>query len=309
MNSEGDCTNLLLGEMVQHLSHSSISYEIHKDYIFKHVTTQEVDGETKESVGVPFTNIFTAKLLQTACQAFLILSRLRINPGIVALEKYEYIHINNNEIRPVVVVTEPFVQIHGFNCTCGNIEPHISCYEACGRQNLKYLAMELRDNLHSQLLHQDRCPLTGEALDKPPITQTVIRCLDKGMSLLELSRTVGWTMDLNTVTFKSWCKCPCRGETYDPNDLDKLVIRNMLKSVTNAEPLENMLYRVIPRCRHLYLDMPTKVKALIHICNMYMHPIETAAYTGGNELNQIISFFNCSFFHHIAPNAKPNCLN
>lgn len=52
-----------------------------------------------------------------------------------------------------------------------------------------------------------------------------MRCINNGMSLEAISAECRWNTYVDTLpNFQTWCHCPCKMETYDPNTLDKLVV-------------------------------------------------------------------------------------
>ncbi len=86
-------------------------------------------------------------------------------------------------------------------------------------------------------------------------------------------------------------------------------------AITKKRSLRTMLYRVLTRCRHVYMEMPSKVRTLMYIHHRYIssderapYPVlpisSTAAADDGLILHQLWLYFNSSFVHHIVSTAS-----
>lgn len=327
--------NLLLLELSKHLQHPNVQFVLGDGL---QVFTQEEDDK------LCLTTTQTDALLKSACVVFTICSRLRIDPGLLALDMYTY----KNKAKDVFTLTilHPKTIIHQVNCRCNTVGPPVSygsCYEASGLYNLHVLAQKLcLQSLENRKSTEGSMMYTGSSGSHHAnlTPQVVMRCINNGLSLADICVEFGWsTHTVDSPNFQSWCNCPCQLTTYDPNTMDKMVVDFYLDmedvfdkdtdtdtdtssgkdaevggyrcdtsdnfQSNRRESLKNMLYRVITRCRHCYIELPSKVIALIYIYRCYIGESVGVKVLQPDRVPDMLSFFNWSFQHHIAPNIKP----
>lgn len=144
------------------------------------------------------------------------------------------------------------------------------------------------------------------------------------------------------LTYANWCNCPCAMKTYEPNQLDIMMVDEYMltlatemhrttriecvlptfhflpreKVVSMINRLENvrlwsiktMLYRMLNRCRHLYVDLPSKIRCIIRMHWIYLHgsefeyqkcPDVSEEDRDKDTMRALLKHFNTSLLHHI----------
>lgn len=229
-------------------------------------------------------------------------------------------------------------------CTCQS-----NCLYSTSRENMKILVKRIVDiNTGATLLSNPNMDLSYMSDENAICSSSTIRgfyrLISIGIDPHSILQYFGWTPYDETLSYANWCNCPCDGKSYDPNRLDVAVVESYLLKLSDAASINsmvqslkdrlsfmpitdlklmlqrlhmvrmmcirNMIYRILNRCRRLYVNITSKVRCLIRIQWIYLHGCEPASChfleehnerTDASTLREMLNYFNYSFLHHIVP--------